>query len=165
MKKFFIFVFSIILTLSMAACGNGIVSQNEASPSPDTTTETVEDNTTENIEDSAQAENGSGEPEVENIETNPEAEGAEMDTTEWKQFLKDYEAWVEDYVKILKKYSENPTDMSIISDYTEMLKEVTEWEAKADEIEKELEEASPAEAIEYSAELLKITAKIAEAAY
>ncbi len=82
---------------------------------------------------------------------------------EWKQFLKDYEAWVDDYIAIVKKYKNNPTDMSILSDYTDMVSEMAEWTKRADEIELDLEDTS--EALEYSAELLRIAGKLAEAAY
>ena len=83
----------------------------------------------------------------------------------WKEFLADYEAWVDNYVEIAKKYSENPTDMSILSDYTNMMTELNEWQTKATDVQNELQEASPAEAAEYAAEVARIAAKIAEAAY
>ena len=85
------------------------------------------------------------------------------DDAEWKQFLKDYEAWVDDYIEIVKKYNNNPTDMSILSDYTEMVSEMAEWSEKADEIELELEDTDAA--LEYSKEVLRIGGKLAEAAY
>ena len=84
-------------------------------------------------------------------------------TEEWKQFLKDYEAWVDDYIAIVKKYKDNPTDMSILTDYTNMVSEMADWAERADEIELELEDTDAA--LEYSSELLKIAAKLAEAAY
>ena len=55
--------------------------------------------------------------------------------------------------------------MSILSDYTDMKTEMAEWTSKAEDMEKELEDASPAELAEYSAELLRIAAKIEKAAY
>ena len=85
------------------------------------------------------------------------------DDAEWKQFLKDYEAWVDDYITIVKKYKDNPSDMSILSDYTEMVSEMADWTERADEIELELADTSAA--LEYSAELLRIAGKLAEAAY
>ncbi len=96
--------------------------------------------------------------------TSSEAEkDSTSDDAEWKRFLKDYEAWVDDYIAIVKKYKDNPTDMSILSDYTEMISEMTEWTERADEIELELEDTNAA--LEYSAELLRIAGKLAEAAY
>ncbi len=85
------------------------------------------------------------------------------DDEEWRQFLKDYEAWVDDYIAIVKKYKDNPTDMSILSDYTEMVSEMADWAERADEIELELQDTD--EALEYSTELLRIAAKLAEVAY
>lgn len=83
----------------------------------------------------------------------------------WKEFLADYEAWVDNYVEVAKKYSDNPTDMSILSDYTDMMAELSEWQTKATDVQNELQEASPAEVAEYAAEVARIAAKIAEAAY
>lgn len=91
--------------------------------------------------------------------SNNENTGAE----EWRQFLKDYEAWVDDYIAIVKKYKDNPTDMSILTDYTNMVSEMADWAERADEIELELEDTDAA--LEYSSELLRIAAKLAEAAY
>lgn len=85
------------------------------------------------------------------------------DDTKWKQFLKDYEAWVDDYIALIEKYKNNPADMSIVSDYTEMVSEMADWSKRADELELELEDTDAA--IEYSAELLRIAGKLAQAAY
>lgn len=95
--------------------------------------------------------------------TSSESKKSSTDDAKWKQFLKDYEAWVDDYIAIVKKYKNNPTDMSILSDYTEMVSEMAEWSEKADEIELELEDTD--EALEYSKEVLRIAGKLAEAAY
>ena len=81
--------------------------------------------------------------------------------TGWKEFLKDYEEWVDDYIALTKKYKDNPTDTSILSEYTEMAAEVTEWAERADDLESEL---SAAEAAEYAEELAKIASKLAEVA-
>ena len=60
---------------------------------------------------------------------------------------------VADYIEIVKKYSENPTDTSILSDYSEMVTELAEWQTEAEELEEELEDVSPEELAEFSAEL------------
>lgn len=87
------------------------------------------------------------------------------ETREWKKFLKEYDAWVNEYIKMLKKYADDPTNLTIISDYAKMMEELGEWEAKSEKIEKELNEASPTELAEYVSEILKIVARISEAAY
>ncbi len=84
------------------------------------------------------------------------------DNEEWRQFLKDYEEWVDDYIEIVKKYESNPTDTSILSDYTEMVSEMADWSERADEIEQELSDTDAA--LEYSGELLKIVNKLSEVA-
>ena len=81
---------------------------------------------------------------------------------EWKQFLKEYEDWVDKYIEITKKYKENSTDITILSDYTKMLNELSEWTEKTEEAGKKLEEVSPSELAEFSSELSRISAKILE---
>lgn len=83
-------------------------------------------------------------------------------TVDWREFLADYEAWVDDYVEICKKYKDNPTDMSILSDYTEMMTELTEWTQKTEDMELSITDTD--EALEYSQELLRIAGKMAEVA-
>lgn len=92
-----------------------------------------------------------------------EAETETQTTPQWEQFLADYEAWVDKYVELAKKVSDNPSDISILSDYTEMAEEALEWQTKADELTAELEKASPAELAEYSATLAEIATKLATA--
>lgn len=82
---------------------------------------------------------------------------------DWKQFIKDYEAWVDSYVEILKKYKANPTDTSILADYGKMMQQASEWEEKADKINGELED-DPEALQEYMAAVGRILAKITDAA-
>lgn len=86
-------------------------------------------------------------------------------TTKWKDFINEYEEWVDDYIEITEKYKANPSDLSILSDYTDMMAELTEWTTKTEDMEKELEGASAAELAEYSSELARIAKKLSEAAY
>ncbi len=81
--------------------------------------------------------------------------------TEWKQFIKDYNAWVDEYIKIVKKYKANPTDLSIMTDYTKMISEMTDWAERSEKLEEELDTT---DALEFAAELAKIAQKLAEVA-
>lgn len=145
MKKLLSIVLSLTLILALAACGdktdNDVESNNDVA--------SIE--TSNNVDNSA--------------ENDEEAPAKTASDAEWKQFLKEYEEWVDEYIEITKKYQDNPSDMSILSDYTDMMTEMAEWTSKAEDMEKELEDASPAELAEYSAELLRIAAKIEKAAY
>lgn len=99
---------------------------------------------------------------VENAENEPDTstEVETVETVEWKQFLQEYEAWVDDYISIVKKYEENPTDMTILTDYMEMLSNLTQWTQKADNIQGSILDTN--EALEYSKEMLRIAGKLAE---
>lgn len=83
--------------------------------------------------------------------------------TEWRKLLTEYEEWVDGYIALLKKYKENPSDISLLSDYTQMMTELSEWSEKTENMKVELSEASPAEVAEYSAELVRIAGKLAGA--
>lgn len=87
------------------------------------------------------------------------------DTIEWKEFLSEYEAWVDQYIVMMKKYKENPSDLTLLADYSNMMTEMADWAEKTEKMQVELENASSAELAEYSAALAKIAAKIAQAAY
>ena len=136
---------ALTLVLTLAACGsetnNAVESNNDVSAV----------GTSNDVGNSA--------------ENNEEAPAETSTDAEWKQFLKEYEEWVDEYIEITKKYKDNPSDMSILSDYTDMMTEMAEWTSKTEKMEKELENASPAELAEYSAILAKIVAKLAEDKY
>jgi hypothetical protein len=47
------------------------------------------------------------------------------------QFIKDYEKFADSYIKILKKYKNNPSDMSILKEYTDCMQEAKDMQTKA----------------------------------
>lgn len=83
----------------------------------------------------------------------------------WRQFLKDYEAWVETYVEFTEKYKVNPTDMSLISDYSKFVQQTAEWAEEAEKYQGDLENASPEILGEYVETLGRITKRIIKIAY
>ena len=52
----------------------------------------------------------------------------------WEEALDEYEDYVDSYVSIMKKMKANPTDMSILEDYTELAEAAQEWASKMDNI-------------------------------
>ncbi|MBR3870392.1 MAG: hypothetical protein IKJ17_02705 [Clostridia bacterium] len=80
-------------------------------------------------------------------------------TSEWKKFLKEYESWVDTYVSVTEKYSENPSDPTVLADYTNMTNDMVKWQMNADKIAKELSD-SEKELAEYTAELARIVEKL-----
>ncbi len=103
-----------------------------------------------------------GEPETDDGNTGSAesvAAAVEGDADDWEKFLDDYEKWVDDYVALMEKYEQNPTDMSILNEYTEMLSDLTEWSNNADDISAELAK-SPEDLAEYTKRLGEILEKL-----
>ena len=93
-----------------------------------------------------------------NSEANTEAAVTEG-LNEWEQFLVDYEAWVDEYIEVVKKYKENPTDATILTEYSTMVNELSDWTERAENLETELTDE---EIVEYSEKLADITNKLSE---
>ena len=102
-----------------------------------------------------------GEETTQNTSTNSTT--ASESTSNWKQFLKEYEAWVDRYVEITEKYQKNPADTTILSDYTALANQAADWDARTKEMEEELQKASVEELTEYQAELARIVQKLSQA--
>ena len=47
------------------------------------------------------------------------------------QFLADYEAFINDYLEMAKKLKENPQDMSVMTEYSQMTAKASKWAADA----------------------------------
>ncbi len=146
MKKIISILVAIIMVFSLVACGGKTTSNVNQ-----------ETSTTQNTEVVEQA------PAQEKAE--PQKTDTSSSTPEWKQFLQDYEKWVDKYISIMEKYSKDPSDFSILADYTSMMTELVEWTEKTEQMQKELEKASPAEVTKYCAELARIALKMAEISY
>jgi len=101
-------------------------------------------------------ENQDGDESTENTET-----PAVLDY-DWKQFLKDYEKWIDDYIAFLKKYEEDPTNLSLMTEALDLMIKAGEWAERAEEIEVDLEN-DPAALKEYNEVLSRILKKLTDA--
>lgn len=81
--------------------------------------------------------------------------GSTQSDSDCEKYIKGYERFVDRYIQILKKYKANPTDMSLISDYTEMVSEAEEWSSKAVDCSGDAR---------FAAKIVEIQLKIANAA-
>lgn len=140
MKKLVCLILTLLMVVCLTACG-GDDKPNNDSISTKVNTESIE-------------------PEENIISVQTDLKENSNNDAEWKEFLKDYEEWVDDYIAIVKKQKENPTDMSILADYTKMLTDLTEWTEKADDIAESIEGTD--DALEYSKEVLRIAGKLTE---
>lgn len=78
----------------------------------------------------------------------------EKSNVDCDKFIKDYEAFVNSYVKLLKKYKANPTDMTILNEYTEAAQKAAEMEGNA----------ATCDDPKHAAKFLELANKIAQAA-
>ena len=48
-----------------------------------------------------------------------------------KQYLKDYGAFADQYVKVSKRYKENPEDPALVKEYSDLAAKATRWTEEA----------------------------------
>lgn len=160
MKKLLAILLAVMMLFSLTACG----SDSDKNQADDTEKVSVSQETQDDeggsFTNPSPYKNNSSEtssvPQNKKTESNNDSNGYT-----WQQFLKDYEAWVDEYIVILKKYNENPSDLSILSDYTSMLTKLSEWAERADKMEDEIKDAG--EVLEFTSEITRILAKITAA--
>lgn len=80
-------------------------------------------------------------------------------STDWRQWLKDYETWVDKYIATYQKYKNNPTDASLVSEYTKLAAEASEWAEKANDVKTDL---SASDATEFANTYARILEKISK---
>lgn len=172
-----------ICVLLLGGCGNSVESDTTAPEAEEITAieatiapeaEPVPDEVQEEKETIIVAEDESevNESETEaNDETETDAESTEIEgnntteessdvsdqSTDWQTFLTDYEAWMNNYIDLMQKYNDNPEDIEILTDYTNMMAELVTWTESAQAIEGDL--ADDPEAL---AEYLRVQARILE---
>lgn len=88
--------------------------------------------------------------EAKKSEAKPDNSGGDCE-----KFLKDYEAFVNSYVAFMKKYKANPTDMTLLANYSKMLEKAGKMEDRAKDCNDDPK---------FAARLAKIATKMAAAA-
>jgi len=91
----------------------------------------------------------------------PAATKAQSNNSEWKKFLQDYEKWVDNYIKLMKKYQTNPADTSLLAEYMKALEDLTDWAERASKLEIELAN-NPVALSEYLEILARIINKLSQ---
>ena len=138
MKKIIAVTLALLLMLSLAGCSNNDTADDES-----TAVDTYE-------VDSEEAES-------------TDSDDSGVLSPDFKKTMDDYEAWFDHYCEVMKKYEENPSDLELLSEMTDLLTEET---AMLDEMESmdqsEMNEAELAYYIEVTARIEK---KLLEVAY
>ncbi|MGB1103320.1 MAG: DUF6591 domain-containing protein [Crocinitomicaceae bacterium] len=114
--------FAAISTMILASCGGS----NEV--------ESDLDSLLDEIEMTDETENETVMDKDDESESNTEITDDSSSSDEWDSVLDDYESYVDDYVAIIKKQKENPADMSIMTEYQELMQKGTEWSTKMSEM-------------------------------
>ena len=117
--------FAAISTMILASCGGS----NEV--------ESDLDSLLDEIEMTDETENETVIDKDDESESNTEIIDDSSSSDEWDSVLDDYESYVDDYVAIIKKQKENPADMSIMTEYQELMQKGTEWSTKMSEMSSE----------------------------
>jgi hypothetical protein len=103
---------------------------------------------------------------VNNIKTTPPEDrtpiptpinGDDTTSADWREFLRLYEEWVDEYIEFMEKYNADPTNLSLITEYLELTIKMLEWVEMADELEDEL---TGDDLREYLATLTRIILKL-----
>jgi hypothetical protein len=58
--------------------------------------------------------------------------------TDWREFLRLYEEWVDEYIAFMEKYNADPTNLSLLTDYLKFMEKTLEWAEMIEELEDEL---------------------------
>lgn len=149
MKKIIVGIIAVILVLGLFGCG-GDKSAPEEEPAA---TETVEMETEES-EPADTAEEASDE--------DSSADSGVL-SPEFKKTMDDYEAWFDHYCEVMKKYQDNPSDLELMSEVTDLLsEETTMLEQMEDMDESEMNSAELAYYIEVTARIEKKLLEVAD---
>lgn len=149
MKKLLAFLLAAIMLFSLTACGE---------KEDDTDDVSLINETVSSIEDDTDDVSS-----INEIVSSVNEESYSDSDSEWRKFIADYEAVVDEYIEIAKRYKENPSDLSLLSDCYKVLSEISELSERADKIAVGLVDTDAA--LEYTAELLRISAKLDEVEY
>jgi hypothetical protein len=125
-NKMTIFGTILFAAFILSSCGGSSSTESEATTEEAATT----------TEEATGTSDGSASTTEESASTTEEsASTTEAESTESQsdcdEFIKDYEEFVNSYISIAKKMKTNPSDMSIMSEYTEMASKAATMQTKA----------------------------------
>ena len=119
MKKVFSFLLTVAMLLSLAACG--IPKSAQSTSSTDDSASSVFDSITKYTEDTSEPTKGEDAKTSQDLtESVPSSEVTGI-RPEFKEAMDSYEAFYTKYCEVLKAYSKNPTDMNLLSEYSDLL--------------------------------------------
>ena len=163
-KKLLLIILAGLVILALLGCGGDkdTSSGDETATEPETEAVT-EDETEAESEAEPGEEAQSGEDAQSAEESSEESDDSGLLSPEFKKTMDDYEAWFDHYCEVMKKYEENPSDLEVLSEMTDL---ITEEEKMLEQMEamdeSEMNDAELAYYIEVTARIEK---KLLEVAY
>lgn len=147
MKKIIAVTLALLLMLALAGCSkNDTVSTDAEAESADSYETVVESDDSEDADD---ADDSSG-------------SDSGVLSPEFKKTMDDYEAWFDHYCEVMKKYEENPSDLELLSEMTDLLTEETAMLEEMENMdESEMNDAELAYYIEVTARIEKKLLEVA----
>ena len=144
MKKILAVTVALLLMLSLVGCGKDEPAPAEKGSGTVDASETVDKETAAEEEATEESE--------------ADEESSDSDSgllsPEFKQTMDDYEAWFDHYCDVMKRYEENSSDLTLLSEMTELLSEETEMLEEMENMDQS--EMNAAELAYY----LEVTARI-----
>lgn len=145
MKKILVAIIAIVLVLALFGCGG----DKEAPAEEPEATETVE------------MESEEAEP-ADTAEEDSAADSGVL-SPEFKKTMDDYEAWFDHYCEVMKKYQDNPSDLELMSEMTDLLSEESEMLEQMENMDQsEMNSAELAYYIEVTARIEKKLLEVAD---
>ena len=117
MKKLMSIFGAALFVFSLSSCGGDDAAETE-------TKETNETNETNETEEVVTEVGGEETSEVTQEEVKSDA------GSEWDEFLNEYESWMDEYISVIKKMQDNPTDMSLMLSSADLAQDAMKWAEK-----------------------------------
>ena len=148
MKKVLVVIAALILVLAFFGCSKDDTASSEQDTEAVETTETAEEEAEPSEEAGTEADSGSD---------------SGLLSPDFKKTMDDYEAWFDHYCDVMKKYEENPSDLELLSEMSDLLTEETKM---LDEMENmDQSKMNTAELAYYLEVTARIEKKLLEVAY
>ena len=156
-KRIVLILIALVLLAVLFGCGRS-GSDDQAAEDEAVTTEDYNEAAEAAEAESAETANSGTEESEESSD-----DGLSVISPEFKKTMDDYEAWFDHYCEVMKKYQENPSDLGLLSEMTELLSEETTMLEQLENMdESEMNSAELAYYLEVTARIQKKLLEVAD---
>ena len=155
-KILIILIIIVVLVLAGKACGGSKDTDTSVDDSAVTNQEVSDSDAADS--DDADSSKDASEPESPDDKSSDESSDSDSSviSPEFKKTMDDYEAWFDHYCEVMKKYEDNPSDLEVLSEMTDLLAEESKMLEQLENMdESEMNTAEYAYYIEVTARIEK----------